>query len=286
MVYIIISIITALILIFGVIDFIDVNRFIIKEYSFTSPKITKDATFVVLSDLHNKCFGKDNQKLLRAIDQIHPDVVLMTGDMITSQTVSSCEETKRFIIKLAEKYKIVYANGNHEQRMSEFPRKFGAQYYDYKNALKDAGVNPYVNEALSLTDYGIDIYGLEIEHRFFYKFKRKDMPDDYVQKLLGSRKDNKYNIVLAHNPDYFDKYEKWKPDLVLSGHIHGGAIRIPGIGGVISPTYTLFPRYDGGKFTINQSVMILSRGLGTHTIPVRIFNPGELIVLHMNKPRR
>ena len=84
---------------------------------------------------------------------------------------------------------------------------------------------------------------------------------------------------MAHNPDYFEEYAAWGADLVLSGHVHGGMMRLPILGGVVSPAFKLFPKYDGGLFQQGKSTMILSRGLGMHTIPIRIFNPGELILL-------
>ncbi|MDE7197816.1 MAG: hypothetical protein K2O15_02920, partial [Lachnospiraceae bacterium] len=84
-----------------------------------------------------------------------------------------------------------------------------------------------------------------------------------------------------HNPVYFDAYEAWGADLVVSGHVHGGIMRLPVLGGVISPALTLFPKYDGGVFYEKESTMILSRGLSSHTLPIRIFNPGELIVIDL-----
>ena len=69
----------------------------------------------------------------------------------------------------------------------------------------------------------------------------------------------------------------------MSGHVHGGLMRLPVLGGVISPRLRLFPRYDGGRFERDKKVMILGRGLGTHTLPIRIFNPGELVVIHLKK---
>ena len=81
---------------------------------------------------------------------------------------------------------------------------------------------------------------------------------------------------------FFDAYAGWGADLTLSGHIHGGIVRIPGIGGVISTSYRLvFPKYDGGYYEQNQKKMIVSRGLGSHTIPVRLFNPAELVVIDL-----
>ena len=70
--------------------------------------------------------------------------------------------------------------------------------------------------------------------------------------------------------------------MTVSGHLHGGIIRIPGIGGVISPQARLFPKYDAGHFQKDGRDLVVSRGLGTHTINIRIFNPAELSVIHLH----
>lgn len=88
--------------------------------------------------------------------------------------------------------------------------------------------------------------------------------------------------MIAHNPEYFEAYAGWGADLTVSGHVHGGVMRLPFLGGVISPRLTLFPKYDGGMFERNGRFMVVSRGLGTHTLPIRIFNPGELIMIELN----
>ena len=87
--------------------------------------------------------------------------------------------------------------------------------------------------------------------------------------------------ALAHNPIYFDSYAWWGADLTVSGHLHGGIIRIPGIGGIITPQAKLFPRYDAGQFKKNGKNLVVSRGLGTHTVNIRIFNPAELSVIRL-----
>ena len=97
-----------------------------------------------------------------------------------------------------------------------------------------------------------------------------------MKKTLPEPDRSKCNILIAHNPDYFEEYAKWGADLVLSGHVHGGIMRLPFLGGVIAPSYKLFPKYDGGVFHIGKSTMLLGRGMGSHTIPFRFFNPGEL----------
>jgi predicted MPP superfamily phosphohydrolase len=98
---------------------------------------------------------------------------------------------------------------------------------------------------------------------------------------IGSKEQENFQILIAHNPIYFKNYAEWGADLVVSGHVHGGIVRLPLIGGVISPAIALFPRYDGGKYEQNGSTMVLSRGLGTHTIHVRVFNPGEVCVIRV-----
>ena len=98
---------------------------------------------------------------------------------------------------------------------------------------------------------------------------------------LLQKEENYYEILLAHNPDYFPQYCQYGADLILSGHVHGGLVRIPFLKGIASPAVRFFPRYDGGLFTEGKSNMVVSRGLGTHTLPVRIFNPAELVVIRL-----
>ena len=92
---------------------------------------------------------------------------------------------------------------------------------------------------------------------------------------------DKFNILLSHNPLYFETYEKWGADLIFSGHIHGGLINIPFIGGLLSPERKLFPKYSGGDYNINDSKMIVSRGLGYSTINLRVFNNPEICVVEL-----
>ena len=88
-----------------------------------------------------------------------------------------------------------------------------------------------------------------------------------------------FQLLLAHNPEYLTAYAGWGANLVLSGHIHGGIMILPFLGGVIAPSYELFPKFDFGKFTEKNCEMVLSRGLGTHTINIRIFNKPEISVI-------
>ena len=110
------------------------------------------------------------------------------------------------------------------------------------------------------------------------------MEKSYLTKLLGEPREDACQILIAHTPQYFEAYAAWGADVVMSGHVHGGIMRLPVLGGVLSPNLTLFPKYDGGRFVCGKATMILSRGLGTHTIPVRVFNPGELVTVNILPP--
>lgn len=263
----------------------DTHRFVTKETTLWSKKIKKNTTIVVLSDLHNKTFGKGNKKLIKAIEKAHPDMILIAGDMLNAHPGADFTETVSFLRTLAENYKLIYGIGNHEHRLGLYPDVYGSMYRDYWKAVKHENIIPLVNEKIEFEKAGICIYGSQIDKRFYKRFKVQDMEEEYLKKILGEPKPDYFNILLAHNPDYFEKYADWGADFVLSGHVHGGIVRLPLLGGVLSPACRLFPKYDGGIFKKGKCTMLLSRGLGTHTIPVRLFNPGELHVVHLNPER-
>ncbi|MDE6892596.1 MAG: hypothetical protein K2P50_12455, partial [Lachnospiraceae bacterium] len=108
---------------------------------------------------------------------------------------------------------------------------------------------------------------------------RGGMEVSYLDRLIGRPDKSRATVLIAHNPRYFEVYAGWGADFVVSGHVHGGLMRLPFLGGVISPALKLFPKYDGGEFHEGKSTLILGRGLGTHTLPIRIFNPGEVVVI-------
>lgn len=259
----------------------DVNRFVTVTYSLTSRKVRKPYRFVMLSDLHNKQFGKDNEKLLKKIRLLHPDAVYMAGDMITARPGQDMQATLRFIQQVASEYPVYYGQGNHEYRMELYPETYGDMSATLREGLAQAGIVPMKNSHIYLPEQGITVYGVEIERKYYQRFKTLPMDESYLKGLLGEPKEDFYRILIAHNPDYFEDYAAWGADLVLSGHVHGGLMRLPFLGGVISPAIRIFPKYDGGLFKEGESRMILGRGLGTHTLPIRIFNPGELILVEL-----
>ncbi|MCM1038701.1 MAG: metallophosphoesterase [Ruminococcus sp.] len=287
MIPVILSIAAALVLFFLIVMYLDCHRLVISEYDIDSKKINGEYTFVLLSDLHNKSFGENNEKLLEKIDALAPDAVLAAGDMLTAfDNGDKCQIAAEFMKNLAGRYPVYYGMGNHEHRIGLEQGEYRRIYDSYMESLHECGIDPLINESVYLPSANIAITGLQVDRCYYRKFSRYPMPRDYLEDLLGKPKRDALQILIAHNPDYFEDYAKWGADLVVAGHVHGGLMRLPLIGGVISPKLTLFPTYDGGRFEQGDTMMIVSRGLGTHTLPIRIFNPGELVVLRLHPKRK
>ena len=269
---------------FLVVMLIDGNRFKAVSYELYSRKIKEPYRFVLLADLHDRCYGKGNEKLIEAIRNFHPDAIFMAGDMMTAKTGCSYHNALRLCEELTKEYPVYYSMGNHESRLFSRTESYSHLWEVFEKELLETGVILLRNRG---DEFNRELFvsGLEIDWQYYRHFKSQSMPEEYLKKTLGVPDKEKYQILLAHNPDYFKEYARWGADLVLAGHVHGGIMRLPFLGGVINPALRLFPKYDGGSFRENTSVMILSRGLGMHTLPVRIFNPGELVLITL-KPEK
>lgn len=255
----------------------------IKTYEIETDKLKKEERplrIVMLADLHNRLWGKDQKELLNAIDRLSGDLVLCAGDMVLGRKEAEMENAVMLFEGLKKRgFTVITANGNHESRMRQLKDDYGEQYEKYAEQLRSLGVQILENEACEM-EFGsmkLNIYGYEMPLEYYHKFCMTPFdPGDLYQKL-GKPKKETFNILLPHNPVYFKAYAGWGADLTLAGHLHGGIIRIPGIGGVITPQAKLFPKYDRGLFEENGKYMAVSAGLGEHTVPIRIFNPPQLI---------
>lgn len=242
-----------------------------------SPKIT--AAF--LTDLHNCQHGVQNVELLEQIHKSNPDFILCAGDMLVGKAGHSMEVPLNLMKQLAEEYPVYYANGNHEKRLYLYPEQYGTMYEEYMGALEQMGITILKNESIDLNEYGIRIYGLDMDRCYYKRFCKTSMEASYLTDVLGWPEQTSYNILLAHNPLYNPEYAYWGADLVLSGHVHGGLIQLPYIGGVLSPQVRFFPKYCSGHYHLKKTDMIVSRGLGTHSINIRLNNPPELSVIDL-----
>lgn len=261
------------------------DRYIMVSYTIESELISKDVSIAFLTDLHNRTYGKENEQILNDIRIQKPDAVLIAGDMITARDTENPDNTIALLTKIASEFPVWYAFGNHESKMKNHPEIYNRQYDFFYRSLQRAGVRFLLNDSEFVKEWNIDLVGLEIAGRYYKKTKKSKMDQQYLEQELGGKTlhDSSFKILLAHNPEYFEQYTKWGANLVLSGHIHGGMIRFGKLGGLISPSFRLFPYYDGGKYENGNAVMILSRGLGMHTIPLRIANPCELVLINLRK---
>lgn len=269
----------------------ELNMFRVKEYQVASPKLNdleREVKIIVLADLHNKVYGEENEALIQSIKQQKPDLIFVAGDMLigkSGKAGGSFEPAVKFMEQIAPVCPVYYGNGNHEQRMKADTKKYGNAYSRYKKRLERKGIIFLENSSVKKNVCGVEmeIYGLEIPMVYYEKFQRKKMSEDIVKQCLGEADPSGFRILIAHNPVFFPAYKAWGADLSVSGHLHGGIIRIPGIGALISPQAVLFPKYSGEMVCEDGAYQVTSKGLGTHTVNIRLFNPAEIVVLYLKK---
>lgn len=254
-----------------------------KTYQFKTNKITgSKVRFAVLADLHGLVFGNENQQLFSAIMQEKADAVLVAGDMVVSADPKTAASVTGFFCRLANYLPVFYAMGNHEYKMLLNPAT-AQQYLRYECVLTSAGVCFLHNEHISMNIKGSDFifYGLELPIEYYRK-PRSPFPDCAgIRGFLGDPAENGISVLLAHNPKYGNTYFEWGADFIFSGHYHGGVLRLTEHYGLSCPQYLLFPPYCCGDFHKGEQHMLVSAGLGEHTIPLRIHNPRELLIAEL-----
>jgi predicted MPP superfamily phosphohydrolase len=267
---------------------------VVTNYTVSSARLQKDMDgtgFVVLADLHNMNFGRNNRRLAARIDKLSPEFILVAGDLIDKNSTCYPGNAYKLLEYLAGKYKIYYAYGNHEQKLElyasdEWPeqkKKLYASWIEFKDRLEKLNVE-FLDNSSTLycrNNSKLCISGVSIGQEYFQKSGIPVMKKEYLTSLLGNTNSNYFQLLIAHNPVYFYDYASWGADLTVSGHLHGGMVRLPGIGGVISPQVKLFPKYHSGNFTENGQEMIVSRGLGTHSHMPRLFNVPEIVYIKL-----
>ena len=280
---IIIGILVAAVLLVFAEMYRELHTFRVTRYRVASPKLTGEKTWVFLSDLHNQVYGENNCKLIDAVKNESPDLILIGGDMLVGKNGHSYEPALACVKELVKIAPVYYANGNHEERMKLKPEKYDQSYALYREKLLEFGVHLLENESTVLSDDSkVRLTGLEIPLECYTHLKRREMPGGAIKERIGNRDPEAFQVLLAHNPSYMKEYLAWGADLILSGHLHGGMVRIPRIGGVIGPDFVLFPKYSGEMRRVGGQTVIVSKGLGTHTIHIRLFNPAEIVVLSLN----
>lgn len=244
-----------------------------ENYELTSEHLTEDQRIVLLTDLHACEHGKKNKKLLTIIDEAEPDYICIAGDMTVKNGLGT-ESVLDFMIQLSKKYRVYYAPGNHEIRMPG--------YDEYKKKIKACGICYLQNESIMIGG-NVVVYGIDLPEYWYHKvWEKREFHKENICELIGPCRKDCFSILLAHNPEYGKQYAEWGADLTLCGHLHGGIMRLPYVGGVISPSLRLFPKYDAGLFEEMGKKIIVSRGLGLHHIKLRFFNRPEVSVINLS----
>lgn len=223
----------------------------------------KGYRIVHLCDLHAVQFGDKQEKLLNNVKCCNPDIIVFTGDLVDSNK-NDPEEVLPLMQNLNDIAPVYFVNGNHEY-----------YYKDYNiliEGLKKIGVLVLDNRSIILRKNKSEITLAGVNDPF--------TGHDDIDKALANV--DRYNplILLAHAPEIFDLASQKGVNLVLSGHYHGGQIRLPFAGAVYAPGRKFFPEYDSGLYEKNGSYMYLSRGLGyTGIFPFRFLNRPEVAVI-------
>ncbi|PKM49768.1 MAG: phosphoesterase [Firmicutes bacterium HGW-Firmicutes-7] len=262
------KIIILLIVIIALFLFWQNNGIVINRIQITSNKIPDDFEgykILQISDLHSKEFGKNQKWIVKKVRKEEPDIIFVTGDAIDSKKYNEdvCIQLFAQIIKVAPIYLVT---GNHEAWSNRFD--------EFEKRLVDVGVIVLRNDSklISIKDSSILIAGID-DPDFGEYSNIKAQIDDTVAGLDGY-----YKILLSHRPEMMNIYVESNIDVVFAGHAHGGQVRLPFIGGIVSPNQGWFPQYTSGDYHKNNTTMIVSRGLGNSIIPQRILNLPELIV--------
>ncbi len=265
----------------------------LKTYVIENEKIPDSfdgVRIAVLSDLHNKQFGVNNEELYRYIKAARPDYILSAGDLITKTKPEETGDVASFVGSLTKLCPVYLGNGNHELKLRQHTVPgLGITAYDrYVRHLQKFGVTVLADETVEIERDGefICVTGLDLGLEHYAKGTHVPMKKGYMESKLGTADQGRFHILLGHYPNYFPEYAAWGADLILSGHMHGGTVRLPGVGGLMSPNFEFFPTYDKGLFTRKGSAMVVSPGLGTHSINVRFgenFPEIPVIVLRKKK---
>ncbi len=250
---------------------LQVSRYVVSDSSI--PKEFNGYKIVQISDFHNTKSQKLTDDLVDEIKKQKPDIIVITGDLIDSRR-TDVDAAADFIERIIDTAPVYYAAGNHEARTEE--------YAVLKEKLSELNVNILDNksEQITIGDSSINLMGINDPSS---KYGEGDGDDKIVTDAINGIEYNEkqYTILLSHRPELLDIYADEHINLVFAGHAHGGQIRIPFIGGVVAPNQGLFPEYTNGKFCQDDTVMIVSRGIGNSLFPFRVNNRPELVVTRL-----
>jgi predicted MPP superfamily phosphohydrolase len=262
------------------------TRLRVVSYTVSDARIETPVKIVLITDLHSCKYGEGQKTLLDAIDAQAPDLVLLCGDIFDDDLPN--DNTMTVLRHVSERYRCFYVSGNHEY------------WYEDPEALFDAvrtlGI-PILHgtcETVTVGQTTLNICGIadpacaeiELDENATEQRKaaREAVTAEQLQSAKDATEDGYYTILLAHRPELIETYAQYGFDLVVSGHAHGGQVRIPGlVNGLFSPGEQWFPKYAGGEYWVEETLLIVGRGLSREAIRhvPRIWNRPELVVIEL-----
>ena len=247
---------------------VDIN---VVEYVLSSDKVTDSIRIALIADLHSCDYGENQHELLSLINTQHPDIVLLGGDIVDDKLPQ--HKAIEFLSRISDQYPCYYVSGNHEF--------WSGDIKGIKSMIKSHGIHVLEgnSEKIEINGQTIEIFGIDDPQIGRSVFKRQLNDCGNAIDTLH------YSILLTHRAEHFESYAQYHFDLILSGHTHGGQWCIPGvINGLFAPNQGLFPKYAGGLYQLDDTFMIVSRGLAKESTRLpRIFNRPEIVIIDIVK---
>ncbi len=247
--------------------FVEVNKITV---SYTNlPDAFDGFKIVQISDFHNAEYANDNAALIADVAEVQPDIIAITGDFVDSDR-TDIQVALDFASALSQIAPCYYVTGNHEARLSFH------KYKELEDGLLDIGVNVLRNREVTIEKAGAQISLLGLDDPNFGQGIN-------AERINRISQNNNFSILLSHRPEYYDRYHMSVANLVLTGHAHGGQVRLPFVGGLLAPGQGLFPKYDAGLYQEDDFAMVVSRGIGNSAVPIRFNNQPEIVVIELHK---
>lgn len=246
------------------------ERLILRTYTVVSPKLTAEVRLAVVTDFHSSDNADD---VVAMVASCAPDAVLMVGDMFDDDTANRpTERTLSLMRQLSALYPCYYVSGNHEAWTGEMDALY--------QQTEEAGVTVLRMSSGVLTVRGQRIALCGVPDPYEMVFSGAPDTEEQLRQALEDVDSADFTVLLAHRPELLAKYAQFPLDLVVSGHAHGGQVRIPGVlNGLYAPNQGWFPKLAGGAYTQDGTTLIVSRGLAVRTRLPRIFNRPEVVLV-------
>ena len=244
---------------------------------------------VQLTDIHSVRSEEQGKLIYEKTKGQDPDIICLTGDLVDSKYyavhgVKGEELTLALVQRLADLAPVYYVYGNHEMILLDDPKRNA-----FRVALEDAGVNIINNEVMELVSENkadkIYIAGLQDPSTLYkdYRFEcygtNGERMEAMLDMVLEGIDEDDFLVLLSHRPEYLELYDQYEIDVCLSGHAHGGQFRIPFAGGVYAPGQGFWPEYTAGVYETEDLALYVGTGIGNSAIPIRVFNPPEILTI-------